>query len=214
MIIVQVEGNIGVGKSTSLEHAVARRRAIRVVAEPVCAWTEHLRGLYESKHPGPWPLLVQMLVEGTRMEAMFRAIRSEQEVCDEGGERPLIVVERSSASSSIFSNLTLSNEELSAFELVQSRYKDAVQARCLHANVRASVVTVYLRASPETCHRRMRSRSRDVETQITIEFLRDLHRAHDATFLKDGAADLVVDCDDKSCAEVADALCEFLGELK
>jgi deoxyadenosine/deoxycytidine kinase len=155
-----------------------------------------------------------MLIEGTRMEAMLRAIRSETESRDAGVARALILVERSSASSSIFSNLTLTSEEISAFELVQSRYKEAVRMRCSHANVQVRAVTVYLRASPETCHQRMCLRGRDVENQITVNFLRDLHRAHDAAFLKDGAADLVVDCDEKSCAEVADALCEFLDGLK
>ena len=208
MIIVQLEGNVGVGKSTAMHEVVARRRETRIVTEPVGGWTEHLRGLYESGSSSPWPMLLQMLIEGTRMEALFRAIRHEQEACALGGGRPLVVVERSSASSSIFSRLTLSSAEGLAFDMVQTRYREAVQTR----SERARVVTVYLRASPQTCYERVRARGRDVEEQMTVTFLQDLHDAHDSMFLK--RADLVIDCNDKTCAEVASVLCDFLSGLK
>lgn len=38
---------------------------------------------------------------------------------------------------------------------------------------------IYLRAQPETCHRRMQRRNRNEETSVQIEYLRDLHQNHE-----------------------------------
>jgi deoxyadenosine/deoxycytidine kinase len=44
---------------------------------------------------------------------------------------------------------------------------------------------LYLRASPETCHARLRSRGRDEETGVPLEYLQTLHERHEA-WLADG----------------------------
>ena len=38
---------------------------------------------------------------------------------------------------------------------------------------------IYLRASPDTCHRRMLMRKRPEEQSVTIDYLRDLHEKHE-----------------------------------
>jgi thymidylate kinase len=38
---------------------------------------------------------------------------------------------------------------------------------------------IYLRASPDTCHRRMLMRKRPEEQNVTIDYLRDLHEKHE-----------------------------------
>ena len=38
---------------------------------------------------------------------------------------------------------------------------------------------IYLRATPQTCMSRLKSRSRDEETTVDISYLEDLHKRHD-----------------------------------
>lgn len=39
---------------------------------------------------------------------------------------------------------------------------------------------IYLRASPDTCHQRMKSRKREEEGGVSLEYLRDLHEKHES----------------------------------
>lgn len=39
---------------------------------------------------------------------------------------------------------------------------------------------IYLRASPDTCHKRMMHRKRDEEGGVSIDYLRDLHEKHES----------------------------------
>lgn len=39
---------------------------------------------------------------------------------------------------------------------------------------------IYLRASPDTCHKRMKSRKRTEEGGVTLDYLRDLHEKHES----------------------------------
>lgn len=39
---------------------------------------------------------------------------------------------------------------------------------------------IYLRASPDTCHKRMKSRKRAEEGGVTLDYLRDLHEKHES----------------------------------
>ena len=41
------------------------------------------------------------------------------------------------------------------------------------------IIIIYLRASPDTCHRRMLMRKRPEEQSVTIDYLRDLHEKHE-----------------------------------
>ena len=49
---------------------------------------------------------------------------------------------------------------------------------------------VYLRASPETCKRRLAFRSRGEESGVTLEYLQQLHEKHENWFREDDRTDL------------------------
>lgn len=42
---------------------------------------------------------------------------------------------------------------------------------------------IYLRASPDTCHKRMMLRKREEEGGVTLDYLRDLHEKHESWLL-------------------------------
>ncbi|KAL8597677.1 hypothetical protein ACOMHN_012644 [Nucella lapillus] len=65
---------------------------------------------------------------------------------------------------------------------------------------------VYLRASPETCHERIKIRNRSEESCVSLEYLQDLHTLHENWLMNKTtghlpAPVLVIDAD-KDMAEV------------
>ena len=214
MIIVFIEGNVGVGKSSLLDGLRSRGVAHCVVAEPVCAWTEHLHGVYEASQdsdgPNKWALPMQMLTECTRMEALLRAIRGVKAHGDVGSmpaNGSVVVVERSTTSAGIFGKLILNPDEQHAFGMVQECNKAILHERLQGARA----TTVYMRAPPSICIARTSSRARLGEEHISPQFLHDLHDAHEETFLLHGGADIVVNCGDKHCGQVVDAVEKFIA---
>lgn len=215
MKVVFVEGNIGVGKSSLMRALAARGAVDEIVLEPVELWTEHLRGVYEhdSRRDGTntWALPMQMLAECTRVESLLAAVwatraraRSQNA---EGLKGPIVLVERSSASAALFGEITLSGDERAAFDLVQARYLDILGDTPGLDNC----VTVYLRASHETCVRRIHTRARDGEQSLNRDFVCAMHDGHERRFGAPGQVDLVVDCDDMDIDGVADVVATFLN---
>lgn len=201
LTVVNVEGNIGAGKSTVLELVRQEGVVSQVVAEPVSEWTEHLLGSYSSED-GSWALPLQSLVECTRTECLLRAARVE----DAHSERVLLV-ERSQSSSKVFAELTVSEEEMFAFDVLQARHRNILKQR--FDAVRE--VTVYLRCDPTECLRRTRKRAREGEEGVSHEFLQKVHDAHERCF---GNSDLVIDCSGSDQRDVAKQMCDFLRSAK
>lgn len=199
--IVSIEGNVGCGKSTLLHHLGNTLSGLVIVPEPVAGWTEHLRGVYGTDAPENWRLPMQTLSACTRAESLLSALHAARG----GGEKTTIVVERSERSATIFGSLTLEADERRAFELLSDRYARIFDAAC---GAEVSRTSVYLRASPETCARRILARSRDGEDGIGADFLNDLHCAHEDAFAN--TADLVVDCEHASSDSVADRVVRFI----
>lgn len=202
--IVSIEGNVGCGKSTLLHHLSSAMRGMIIVPEPVNGWTQHLRGVYGDDAPENWKLPMQTLSACTRAESLLTALHAVR-----GGEGTTIVVERSERSAMIFGSLTLNDDERRAFELLSDRYARIFDTVCGDQVTRKSV---YLRASPETCARRVLARSRSGEEGIGADFLNGLHGAHEDAFAE--TADLVVDCEHASSDSVADRVLRFIRGLR
>lgn len=194
-MLVHIEGNVGCGKSTLLHHLEQGLTGCTTVPEPVAGWAAHLRGVYGTQC-ALWALPMQALSACTRAEALYIALAS-------AAPDTFVVVERSAASGDIFSKLTLSDEERGAYNVLGERYKMIWRSM---GHVRET--TIYLRASPTTCARRVQTRSRIGEEGIHLRFLERLHKAHDSAFLH--TADLVVDCEEDSSDEVARRVMAFL----
>lgn len=54
---------------------------------------------------------------------------------------------------------------------------------------------VYLRAKPETCLERIRTRNRPEEQSITVDYLKQLHERHEQWLSTTNTSVLVVDAD-------------------
>ena len=186
MLHIRVEGNIGVGKSTLVHKLAARLEAsnqrVQVKLEAVDDWTSIItdcgKNVLHSVYDNPkrYAFEAQVLMQFTQ----------QSQALDASGSAGWIIAERSYRSSKIFQRLQLRRGTL-------EQYQYDILQRFLPAPTPSDELTVYLRAEPATCKRRMDARGRPEEAQVELDYLTELHTMHDEEFMS--SAHLVVDCE-------------------
>eukprot|EP00897_Mesotaenium_endlicherianum_P008960 jgi/Mesen1/8092/ME000434S07332 len=173
-----VEGNISVGKTTFLQRIaneiVELRDLVEVVPEPIDKWqsvgekqVNILDAFYQDPHR--YAYTFQNYVFITRML---------QERESAGGAKPLRLMERSVFSDRmVFVRAVHEAKWMSEMEVsLYDSWFDPVVSE-LPGLVPDGFI--YLRAQPGTCHQRLRSRARDEENGVSLEYLMDLHEKHE-----------------------------------
>ena len=177
-ILVSLEGNIGAGKSTLLE-ALSQRLSGQpewlFLREPVHIWDEIrdsegttiLSKFYAN--PAKYAFAFQIMAYTTRLHELRRLLR-------ENPQCRGVICERSlEADKHIFAKMLHSDgliEDVmyNIYERFFNEYEDMYKVSGI----------IYVDAGPEVCHQRIIKRSRDGETNITLEYLtkcRDYHSA-------------------------------------
>lgn len=180
MRTVAIQGNIGCGKSSLLQHLSKwELPGTALVPEPVEEWSGWLRLYYArlaEKSPDLPALQIQLQVLVSlhrRRKALPPATR-------------LAIFERSPMSSrQLFVARMVEQGELSRMD---RQLYDAIFAHMGWA----AEVDVYIRCSPETCLKRIQRRARAGEEPITLAYLRELHQKHEKIY---GQASIVLDGD-------------------
>lgn len=172
---VLVEGNIGCGKTTFLEH-FAQFSQVEVLKEPVDRWRDvngHnlLQLMYED--PERWAMPFQSYVQLTMLDHHLHK-----------SSKPVKLMERSIYSSRycFVENLHKSGKMLgSEFEVLDEWFKFATENSDLNINVD---LIIYLRTTPEKALERVNIRNRSEENSIPLEYLKDLHDLHEDWLMK------------------------------
>ena len=163
--IITIEGNIGAGKSTLISMLKERHGdKMAFVEEQVDAWTES--GILELFYSDPvkYAFKFQCIVIETMMKALEDEIKN--------GDKEIIICDRCP----ITALKVFSSNLLDDYILTQRQF-DHLQKMLRGFN--HPMAHVYLRTSPKTCHKRMKMRNRDAETNVTIEYLERLHTKHE-----------------------------------
>jgi thymidine kinase len=153
-MIISVEGNIASGKTTVLE--TLRAEGLKTFPEPVEDWKEWLVHFYQDMRK--WALAFQFRV----LLSFLQRDYGEKAVVERS---PMTCVEVFGAS--LHGSGHLVREE---YALMLDYYKQF--------SWKPDVV-VYVRTPPETCFERMRSRDRDGEQRVSLEYLSDLHERYE-----------------------------------
>jgi len=167
---VLVEGNIGCGKTTFLEH-FAQFRQVEVLKEPVERWRDvngHnlLQLMYED--PSRWAMPFQSYVQLTMLDHHLHT-----------SNKPVKLMERSiySARYCFVENMYRSGKMLGCeFEVLDEWFKFATENSNLNMNVD---LIIYLRTTPEKALERVNIRNRSEENSIPLAYLQDLHNLHE-----------------------------------
>ena len=199
-IHIAVEGAVAVGKSTLLPklHAVflAKDIDIDLVLEPVDKWVN-----WEGQNNKSWNLLELMYQNPEKYASRFQmaaTISKIQSLSD--SPKPAKLVERTlQCQEKVFIPLLVQNNYLE--ELDQSLLKHFFAMVRDNEGLKADVI-IYLRTSPEIALTRVRSRNRQGEENVSLDYLTDLHQYYD-NWLSHEDNVIVVDVDDfdKVCPE-------------
>ncbi|PIA45847.1 hypothetical protein AQUCO_01600231v1, partial [Aquilegia coerulea] len=174
-----VEGNVGVGKSTFLQRianeTLELRDLVEVVPEPVSKW--------QDIGPDHFNILDAFYAEPQRYAYTFQnyvfVTRLMQERESSGGVKPLRLMERSVFSDRmVFVRAVHEAKWMNEMEIsIYDSWFDPVVST-LPGLIPDGFI--YLRASPDTCHKRMMLRKREEEGGVTLNYLRDLHEKHES----------------------------------
>jgi deoxyadenosine/deoxycytidine kinase len=188
--IVSIEGNIGVGKSTFTKILQECIPSSEIVSEPVDMWlnikNDDNRNILQMFYDDPtrYGYLFQNIAYVTRMMKIERTIRSstaENIFLDRSIDTDRYVFEKM-----LYAQNKLETIEHAAYQLWCDFYYEFVRK-----DIGKKII--YLRCDPETCYSRIKIRGREEEKNITLEYLKELHTAHEE-WLMNNPLTLVLDC--------------------
>lgn len=170
--MVSIEGNIGSGKSTFLQHFSAMP-GVETHQEPIDLWT-NLEGhnLLEMlyKDPTRWSFLFQSYVQLTRLNIHLQPTSN-----------PVKLIERSLQNNRYcFLEIGKDCGHLQGAEYsVLSKYYELLESKL---DIGIDLI-VYLRTSPEVVHARMLERGRSEEAGVPLDYLKKVHEYYDKWLL-------------------------------
>ncbi|XP_042434281.1 uncharacterized protein LOC122020425 [Zingiber officinale] len=174
-----VEGNISVGKTTFLQRianeTIELRDLVEIVPEPIAKW--------QDIGPDHFNILDAFYAEPQRYAYTFQnyvfVTRMMQERESASGIKPLRLMERSVFTDRmVFVRAVHEAKWMNEMEIsIYDSWFDPVVS-CLPGLVPDGFI--YLRASPDTCHKRMIMRKRAEELSVSLDYLRDLHEKHES----------------------------------
>ncbi|XVF63307.1 hypothetical protein PTKIN_Ptkin09bG0077500 [Pterospermum kingtungense] len=174
-----VEGNISVGKTTFLQRianeTLELQDLVEIVPEPIDKW--------QNVGPDHFNILDAFYAEPQRYAYTFQnyvfVTRVMQERESSGGIKPLRLMERSVFSDRmVFVRAVHEANWMNEMEIsIYDSWFDPVVS-CLPGLIPDGFI--YLRASPDTCHKRMMLRKREEEGGVSLDYLRDLHEKHES----------------------------------
>ncbi|KNC27974.1 Deoxynucleoside kinase [Lucilia cuprina] len=171
---VLIEGNIGSGKTTFLNHFEQFQDKICLITEPVEKW-RNVRGVnlleLMYKEPERWAMPFQSYVTLTMLQS--HTLQT---------EKPVKLMERSIYSSKhCFVENMFRNKIIDAgmYHVLQEWYRFIEDS----IHIRADLI-VYLRTSPEVVYERMRKRARSEESCVPLKYLEELHKLHEEWLIK------------------------------
>ncbi|KAG8378447.1 hypothetical protein BUALT_Bualt08G0138200 [Buddleja alternifolia] len=178
-ITLCVEGNISVGKTTFLQRianeTLELRDLVEIVPEPIDKW--------QNIGPDHFNILDAFYAEPERYAYTFQnyvfVTRVMQERESSVGIKPLRLMERSVFSDRmVFVRAVHEAKWMNEMEIsIYDSWFDPVVSS-LPGLVPDGFI--YLRASPDTCHKRMMLRKRTEEGGVSLDYLRDLHEKHES----------------------------------
>ena len=189
-MIVTIEGNIGVGKSTFIDIIKQNILDSEIVPEPVDMWKERidtdgqniLQKFYQDVPR--WAYSFQNLACISRMTKIEDSISK--------SNAKYIFLDRSlDTDKYIFEQMLYDTKQIS--EIEHQMYNLWCDFYYKYVRSKLENVTVYLKCSPEIALERIKKRGRVEEKDISIEYLTQIHNYHEK-WLGSKSNVLIIDC--------------------
>lgn len=196
MPIITIDGNIGSGKTSILNHLHSNYN-IYVDLEPIDKWKPFLDNIYNNKK--------------NYFNFQIRVWLDRSWIQEKDGN-PNIIMERSP----FFINRTF-NKYIYENNLITSQEHNIITELYKKSNIIwKSNYFIYLRSSPEKCLERILLRGRENELDISIDYLRYIHNLHEQTYEKaihKGYNIIVVDVENKTLEEITTTIIKYIHNI-
>ncbi|MBD3273382.1 AAA family ATPase [Candidatus Dependentiae bacterium] len=171
-MLLIIEGNIGAGKSTFLK-ILKKHLDLDIIHEPTNKWQNisedgNILDLF-YKDTRRWAYTFQSFAFVTRVQSIQDALKK--------NTKDLQVLERSVYCDRFcFAKNCYESGTMSALEwqIYKNWFSWLVQGYTKRPDA-----FVYLKADPEVCYLRMKKRSRKEEDEVTLSYLKNLHKKHE-----------------------------------
>ncbi|XP_055849482.1 deoxynucleoside kinase isoform X2 [Episyrphus balteatus] len=166
---VLIEGNIGSGKTTFLNHFNKFQNDICLLTEPVEKWrncngVNLLELMYTEPHR--WAMPFQSYVTLTMLQSHTLTTNKKVKLMERS-----IFSSRYCFVENLYSNNTLHE---GMYQILDEWYKFIEKSIHIQADL-----IVYLRTSPEIVYERMKKRARSEESCVPLKYLQELHELHE-----------------------------------
>jgi deoxyadenosine/deoxycytidine kinase len=199
MIIISIEGNIGVGKSTFTTILQKRINKSILVPEPVELWlnikddndndnkkTNMLQLFYSDIKR--WAYTFQNMAYITRAMLIEDTIKNNIN----NNNYDYIFLDRSlGTDKNVFEKMLYNDNKISSIEHQCYNLWCNFYDKYVRSNIKNK--TIYLRCDPLTSFERIKKRGRTEEKNITLEYLEKLHSYHESWLLNNPDV-LIIDC--------------------
>lgn len=192
--IVSIEGNIGSGKSTLIEHLKKNYKKDNIIylEEPVKEWTNIkdkndkniLVKFYEDQKK--YSFAFQMMAYISRLDLLRRTIKENPE--------SIIITERSLYTDKyVFAKMLYDSDKIEEIEY-------SIYNRWFSSMIDLAPLNkiIYMKTSPETSFKRIIKRSREGEDNIKEDYIRECNRYHNEMFKhiddNNNIEKLIIDC--------------------
>lgn len=173
--IVCVEGIIGCGKSTLLKGLQVH--GYKVLLEPLHEWLDVYRDNEGSilehfyQNPSRWAFTFQVMALYTRAKSVKEAI----EQCQLDGT-PVLIIERSLLTTyQVFCKVLIQE---GCINTIESRLFRDIHESLLQGMMDLKYYSIHIKTHPEICLQRIKSRSRNGEAHVTLDYLTKLYWRH------------------------------------
>jgi deoxyadenosine/deoxycytidine kinase len=177
--VISIEGNIGSGKSTLLSHLKQSLSAENVpqiifLQEPVDEWEnikdEHGNTMIQKFYGDQtkYSFSFQMMAYISRLALLKKSI--------EENPNAIVITERSLFTDKfVFAKMLYDSKKMESVEYqIYLRWFDNF------VNDFPINCTIYVKTDPDMCHTRIARRSRNGESNISLDYLNDCHKYHES----------------------------------
>jgi deoxyadenosine/deoxycytidine kinase len=177
-LIISIDGNIGSGKSTLIDNLKKHflNEDVIFLEEPINEWNkikdENNKTILEKYYENinKYAFCFQMMTFITRYVLLLETIKQ--------NPKAIIVTERSLYTDKhIFAKMLFDSKKINTFEYqIYNKWFDEFVKKLPEHKF------IYLHTKPDTCINRIKTRSRDGEDKIDIEYLNKCNEYHDKMF--------------------------------
>lgn len=195
MTIITIDGNIGAGKTTILNYLHTNYN-IYIDLEPVDKWKPFLDDIYNNKK-NYFNFQIRVWLDRSWIQEK---------------DNTTIIMERSP----YFIRNTF-NKYMATNNLINKQENNIIQELYNKTDlIWKSDFYIYIRSTPENCLERIYKRGRENEKEITLEYLKAIHKLHEEAYedaIENKMKVIIIDIDGKTLEDIADEIINFMQNI-